>query len=203
MILVVQARINRQHVHEEPLDFPVGRPAFQNPVPLENTPGVGIDHEDGFPTGIEQDAVGGLFPDSRNRQQPPARFAKIPGEHPGQVSPEISAQYRKKGFKPPGLDPVAPRRPNHLLQVFVDDTVQNGRLKGPLSLDAPDGLLHIRPIRVLRQDCPYGHFEGRIPRPPVKRPKAPVQGPVHADQWVPRLQRTVSLYGPYSFRIAT
>lgn len=203
MILVVQARINRQRVHEEPLDFPVGRPALQNPVSLENTPGVGIDHENGSLCGIEQDAVGGLFPDSRNRQQPPARFAKIPGEHPAQVCPEIFTQCRKKGFQPPGLDPVAPRRPNQLLQVFLNDTVQNGRLKGPPGLEAPDGLLRVRPVRVLRQDGPYSDFEGRIPRPPVKRPEAPVQGPVHADQLIPCIQRPVSLSGPYSFRIAT
>ena len=92
MVLVVKARIGRQHVHEEPLDVSIGPPSPQNPVPVEDAPRVGVDHEDGSPAGIEQDAVGGFLPDSRNIQKPTPRFEEIPGQHRGQVAPEPFAQ---------------------------------------------------------------------------------------------------------------
>jgi len=181
MVLVVKTRIGRQHVHEEPLDIPVGRPSPENPVPFEDSPGVGVDHEEGPFAGIEQDAVGRLLPDPRNGQKPPPRFEEIPGKHRGQVTPEVLAQRREKGFQPLCLDPEESRRTNQFLQVSVIETEQDERFHGFPGLDPPDGFLHVRPIRVLRQDRPDGNLEGRVPRPPVKRTEGPVQRPVHAD----------------------
>jgi len=258
MVLVVKTRIGRQHVHEEPLDIPVGRPSPENPVPFEDSPGVGVDHEEGPFAGIEQDAVGRLLPDPRNGQKPPPRFEEIPGKHRGQVTPEVLAQRREKGFQPlcldpeesrrtnqflqvsvieteqderfhgfpgldgflpdprngqkppprfeeipgqhrvqiapeflaqhrkkslqpPCLDPVAARRANQFLQITVIESEQDERFQGPPRLDPPDGFLHVRPVRVLRQDRPDGNLEGRVPRPPVKRTEGPVQRPVHAN----------------------
>ena len=123
MVLIVQACIGRQCLHEEPLDCLVGRPALQDPVPLEDATGIGINYEDRPSARIEQDTVRGFLPDPGDGEQPSARIVKVPAEHLFQVTPEIPAQHRKKGLQPSPLDPEIARWPYQLPQSLVLEAV--------------------------------------------------------------------------------
>ena len=85
----------------------------------------------------------------------------------------------------------------------------------PSILEPSNGLFHIGPVRVLRQDRPDGNLKGRLPRPPVKIPVEPVQRLINPQQTPFRIPRFVFRKPPlarptrsapppgYSFLIAT
>src|SRR3989304_4002148 len=68
VILIEQGGVRRQVVHEEALDLPIARSVSNQAVPLKHSTGVRVHYKDRPVAGIEQDRVGSLLPDPRDRK---------------------------------------------------------------------------------------------------------------------------------------
>ena len=155
-------------------DFFIIRLAIGDPVTPENPVRVGIHHEDGMISGIQQDGVGGFRPDAVDGQKFFAQLRSGRLEHALQRTPVLSLQEIERRLSVfslfAGNSPTA--APARQAAQFARCSIAEG-----VSIRAArkigDGALDISPRGALGQDRPHDHFEWRLGRPPVHRAKRP------------------------------
>ncbi len=89
MILIVEQAALSQILHEQLLKCVIRRVSSYEPVPIENPPGIGIDHEKRLSSCIEQNRIGSFLSDAVYVEQFLPQDRRIVGEHFSQA-PRIS-----------------------------------------------------------------------------------------------------------------
>src|ERR1700690_306809 len=105
----VEALLEQAHatqcVLEQESNFVIGRSARNNPMPLENAPGISIDHKNRMIAGIKKNRVGGLRPHPIERKQFVTQFRSRAREHPLQRAAITRIEKAHKNFQPLRLLP--------------------------------------------------------------------------------------------------
>lgn len=146
--------------------------------PSEDPTGVGVHHEAGIAPGVGRHRVGGLLPDARDGEKPPAGLDGAAGEETVQRSCLGSLEPIQHEEDAPGLLAEEAGRSDAFPKAILPDPPESGLREGRLVPEGPDGLAGVRPVDRLGEDCPEENFEGALPRPPPLGAEAAEKAPV-------------------------
>ncbi len=141
--------------------------AVDNPMPFQNAPSVSVHHKDWMIAGIQQNRVGGLWPDAIERQQFVAEFSRRSGQHARQRAAVALIEKVHEGFQPLRFLPEVARRTDQLLQLRLRCAANSADRKKSRSPEVAQRLLNVCPRRVLGLIRPNNHLKTRLCRPPV------------------------------------
>ena len=182
MELVEQRRVGRQMRLDHAACLLVSRVAREHAVTLQRAACIRVGHEDGSPRGIEQDGIHRLGPEPRNSEHLPAQGRERHPAHAAHASAETRQQPPAEGLQPSCFDPIGSRR--------ADDRGESGLAHGgdAIGTEEPPRAQRghrasgVRPRRVLGEHGADRDLVRRPSRPPVLRPKAPLERHVQPQQ---------------------
>lgn len=157
-------------------------PRWQQAVTGQHPARVGVGHEHGAASGVEQDRVRRLGAQSGYGQELAPQRAERRPPQAVEAAVEAADQPARERAQPRGLDPVRPCRADHRGH-------RGGRPRGePAGVEQPPGPERgdrpggVAPGRVLREDGARRHLEGGAGRPPALGTETLEQGRIESEQ---------------------
>ena len=129
--------------------------------------GVFVYDENGFSSGVEEDAVGGLLADAVDGEEFGPEGVGILGEHGVQVSTMSSYDMVCKCLYPAGFDGVEAGGADEIAYVSLGKLGEGGYIQRTGTSEGGEGFCGIGPGGRLDQNGADNHFERGVGGPPV------------------------------------
>jgi hypothetical protein len=160
----------------------VSRAVGEKAVDREQAARVRVGDEHRTARRVQQDRVHGLGAEPDDRQHLPAQGDEGRAAHAAEAAAEPLDQPAREGLESPRLQPIRPRRANHLRQLLFGERGQALGTQKPASPQRGHRASGARPRGVLGQDGAHRDLVRSARRPPALRPEAARERDVEPQQ---------------------